>query len=63
MFVLGETPTIAYVMRIIAKEWNQFATPKVLFHYEGYFGMNFASFEVRNEILNAGPQFFMGNQL
>lgn len=22
MFVLGETPTIAYVMRIIAKEWN-----------------------------------------
>lgn len=61
MFVLGETSTIAYVMRFMAKEWNHVATPKVFLHDDGYFFLNFNTVDDRNEILFAGPQFFFGN--
>ncbi|XP_056695330.1 uncharacterized protein [Spinacia oleracea] len=60
MFVLGETPTIASVLRFIAKEWSQVATPKVFLHDEGYFVIRFCSLEDRNSILYAGPEYFYG---
>ncbi|XP_021835842.2 uncharacterized protein [Spinacia oleracea] len=60
MFVIGETPTIASVMRFITKEWNHVAMPKVFLHDEGYFVLKFGSVEDKDAVLFAGPHFFYG---
>ncbi|KAH0689391.1 hypothetical protein KY289_016749 [Solanum tuberosum] len=55
MYVVGEPPTIAAVERYIATQVNTVSKPKVYYHNDGYFLVQFNSMDDRNELLYSGP--------
>ncbi|KNA03835.1 hypothetical protein SOVF_205340, partial [Spinacia oleracea] len=63
MYVVGNKPSIGAVIRFIAKEWVNIATPKVFLHDEGYFIFQFSSKKDRDVVLMAGPYSFFNRQV
>ncbi|XP_019235098.1 PREDICTED: uncharacterized protein LOC109215480 [Nicotiana attenuata] len=55
MYVIGGTPTIGAMERFIAGQGSFSVKPKVYYHNEGYFVVNFASLEERNLVMYSGP--------
>nr|XP_021851937.1 uncharacterized protein LOC110791493 [Spinacia oleracea] len=63
MYIVGEMPSIGAVIRFIAKEWVNVATPKAFFHDEGYFIIRFVSRKDRDSVLMAGPYSFFSRPM
>ncbi|KAF3631875.1 hypothetical protein FXO38_26420 [Capsicum annuum] len=55
LYVVGASPTIGSLERLIAKQWNFAAKLKLYYHNEGYFVVLFNSLEDREAVLLPGP--------
>ncbi|XP_021863540.2 uncharacterized protein [Spinacia oleracea] len=60
MYVVGDSPTIAFVKRFMAAVWSNMTQPQVFYHDEGYFILKFANVEDKNTIVAGGPYTFYG---
>ncbi|XP_021848896.2 uncharacterized protein [Spinacia oleracea] len=63
MYVVGDSPTIAYVKRFMEGVCNSVTQLHVFFHDDGYFIIKFKNIEDMNQIISGGPYSLYGKPI